>query len=627
MKPTLKNKLLVRAVRDCLLNRVSEEESQNFPWVLLRASVKDFDGILPQHLKDSLIDVCKSRDILRYVELQKENDPTVYGSPQSYRAATSVLSLLKKYPFSGVTGLDPRKAAIDTFYKAERQCKRTNKRLRWFRVRGYRLDKHHPGLHSVIHVARQKIASWLGNVDLNTIYDHSRHGPGGSIQVGGDKTTAYYKFAAKSYTCSSSALTLASTAILADEQWRRYVANGDTVGGILPSVAEAYPFVTKRLKVTDYNKVSFVPKTVKTLRSIAVEPLMNIYLQLGVGHHFRRCLKRVGCDLDDQTRNQTLARIGSIQTSDQYRRLCTIDLSSASDTVSYELVRELLPEDWFDLCCSLRSRKGILEGKTIPWEKFSSMGNGFTFELESLIFLALAHSVADELRQEKDDLSVYGDDLIVPMSMALRFCEVLRYCGFSLNVEKTYIHGPFRESCGADWFDGENTRPFFLKREIKTRHDYLHVLNSVYKQNKHIEFNDRWLAIYDRLPNLIKLNLRGPCNEDLEGHIHCTLDFGMSSPFVYFTRKFQQWSYVSATFVAKKFDASETPALALQAFDGMRLGREVLERGLPPKGDLRRWWRSELHQPKRSGGSTSVTRRNSTRLKLRSLPSNGWDRA
>lgn len=630
MKPKLKRKLLVRAVRDCLQTTVSDAETQGFPWVLLHASVKDFDDVLPQHLKDCLYETLKNRDVLRYVELQTENDPQLYRSPLQYFAATSVLSLLKKYPFNGVTGLDPKAEAIRTFRKAEQRCARTNKRLQWYRKRGFRLDKKQPGMHGVIHSARLKIASWLGSVDLNQIYSHSRHGPGGAVQVGGNKTTAYYKFAAGSYTCSSSALALGSTAILADEQWRRHVVNGGTVGDVAPLVADSYEAVAKRLRVTDYNKVSFVPKTVKTLRSIAVEPLLNVYLQLGVGAHFRRCLKRVGCDLNDQTRNQTLARLGSLFSEDTYRRLCTIDLSSASDTVSYELVKELLPEDWFDLLNSLRSRYGLLEGETVLWHKFSSMGNGFTFELESLIFLALAHSVSDELRQEKNDISVYGDDLIVPMSMALRFIEVLRYCGFSLNVEKSYIHGPFRESCGADWFDGEDTRPFFLKREIKTRHDYLHVLNSVRKQNEFVEFNERWQAIFARLPSLIRLNLRGPCNEDLEGHIHCPLDFGMSSPLVEWDRGMQQWSYVSAIASAVKYPADSSSALALQVFSGMRLGREEFLRertSFTFKGLSPNWLDSENGQLGRGATSSAVvTRRKSTRLKLRALPSNGWDR-
>lgn len=197
-------------------------------------------------------------------------------------------------------------------------------------------------------------------------------------------------------------------------------------------------------------KLEFVPKNAKTYRSIVVEPSLNGMLQSGIGSHIARRLKRVGVDLKDQSRQQRLAREGSIT-----RALATLDLSSASDTVSRELVKFLLPEDWFTLLNAARSHCVTYRGHTVRLEKFSSMGNGFTFPLESLIFWAIT-CVADP----DGPHGVFGDDMICSTNSVERVVHLLSLCGFSLNRSKSFIEGPFRESCGGDYYLGISTRPF-----------------------------------------------------------------------------------------------------------------------------------------------------------------------
>jgi hypothetical protein len=210
-----------------------------------------------------------------------------------------------------------------------------------------------------------------------------------------------------------------------------------------------------------YSRVAFVPKTAKTDRSIAIEPVLNSMLQLGIGDYMADRLKRVGCDITDQSRNQQLARVGSLTGA-----LATLDLSSASDTVSVELVRSLLSPEWFDLLSYFRtSTVRMDDGSLHRLEKFSSMGNGFTFPLETLIFWALASSASEGV--EDDPLTVaYGDDIIVSVAAVPRVCEILHVCGFSVNMEKSFWSGPFRESCGADYYLGTNVRPVFVKNRL-----------------------------------------------------------------------------------------------------------------------------------------------------------------
>lgn len=644
LKPRLKT--LCKEVLSSLDGTLSTEESQNLPWYILRKLVSDRAETLGT-LGEKLLEICESKDITGYFELQCFNDPTVYGSDhQKYLDVTTVLSFLKKYPFGKVANLDPLLAAKRRFHEAERLCRATNKRLKWFRNRGYRLEKTRPGMHAIIHRARLTISSLLGSVDLNKIYDQSRHGPGGAIAVSGLQTTAYYKYAAPLYTVTSRALPYAVAAVLADQQWRRYVCQPESIlGDPVPTTDEAFEKVWSRLRVTSYNKVTFVPKTAQTHRAIAVEPLMNIYLQLGVGSYFRDCLRRFGVDLSSQSRNQLLACLGSTDILPFLARPATLDLSMASDTLSIELVKELLPEDWFNLLSDLRADYGMLEGERLRWAKFSSMGNGFTFELESLIFYSLVESVMDSLNEEKGQVSIYGDDIIVPGTAMLRVVEVLNYAGFRVNTEKTFAFGPFRESCGRDWFSGVDVRPFFLKREMKKRRDLLLTLNTFYIKNVAGEFQGAYTFLLGRLPGIIKNNLLGPVTSDLNGHVFAPIDVAVKSQLVDWDKNVQSWSYVSIKDVAKTFRGSLGP-IHLQMMDRTRhsqplqdvnvysFGRGALKSNLlsgwsnSPFGWSVRFvyllakWVDDLSSDR--GSSSDITQRQSTGMRLLTQLSNEW---
>jgi hypothetical protein len=189
----------------------------------------------------------------------------------------------------------------------------------------------------------------------------------------------------------------------------------------------------------------------------------------------RRKMKRHGLDLDHgQDRNRHFAQIGSLEGS-----FATIDLSAASDTVSIELVRALLPVDWYTLLDNARSKLGFFEGKWFRYHKFSSMGNGFTFELESLIFWALSLAVLNSHGLNSEAIAVFGDDIIVPTQCTEEVLSVLSFAGFTPNPDKTFTVGSFRESCGKDFFRGTLVRPFFLKEEVTDVLSIYRVANAI----------------------------------------------------------------------------------------------------------------------------------------------------
>lgn len=248
-----------------------------------------------------------------------------------------------------------------------------------------------------------------------------------------------------------------------------------------------------------------VPKNADIDRVACKEPDLNVFIQKSFGNQIRYLLKRKGIDLNDQTINGELARQGSID-----GRLATLDLSSASDSVTVELVRWLLPPDWFYYLDAARSHTITIDGIETPISMFSSMGNGFTFELESLIFYSLARAMNFMLGY-RGRISVYGDDIIVPTETAPYLIQLLRAVGFTVNSEKSFIDGPFRESCGAYWHAGVDVKPFFIKGPIMTVSDLIKVLNQL------TSWSSRALGIVDPRYETVILKYREFVPEKLWG--------------------------------------------------------------------------------------------------------------
>jgi hypothetical protein len=195
--------------------------------------------------------------------------------------------------------------------------------------------------------------------------------------------------------------------------------------------------------------------------------------QLAIGEVLARRMLRWGLDIRDQTRNQRLAREGSIT-----GLLATGDLKSASDLNALELVRFLVDEDWFSLLSSFRDTRVILGPKqTHVLEKFSTMGNGYTFPLETIIFYALVWASSLDRRT----ISVYGDDIICASSDWPAVAQTLNDVGHVPNLKKSYATGPFRESCGKDYVSGIDVRPYHQKELVSNQ--TLFVLHNFYVRN------------------------------------------------------------------------------------------------------------------------------------------------
>lgn len=260
-----------------------------------------------------------------------------------------------------------------------------------------------------------------------------------------------------------------------------------------------YGFEQPKIIYTESNRVEFVPKNWKTDRTIACEPEGNLPLQLAFDNYVKRRLKRFRLNLRDQSANQRLARESSI--TDEF---ATVDFSAASDTISYNVVSWLLPPDWFDFLCDVRSSTHRGASRNGIYAKFSSMGNGATFCLETLIFAAACHACNSE------KFLVYGDDVIIESKYYQDYVALTRFLGFSINMEKSYSQGPFRESCGGDYFNGTNVTPVYIRNIDSRKANLCHLVNTL----RYLTFPGSELGKY--LDNIVIKNKLPPVpfNED-----------------------------------------------------------------------------------------------------------------
>lgn len=404
----------------------------------------------------------------RYGEIESlvrlECRPEDYETPERYFRAVSAVALVKKLQGLDIK-VDRRAAAIQKWWEGELSCYKTNLRLY-----GHLPGKSLAADDRVIpHVAgiREVVLELIGYGPPELLL--GRFGPGATFADRGERTTVPDKM--------TSDPTLTSDCVWFLPQffgtaWGRYTAS------------------EKALSFVRGNRFTTVPKTSVVDRSIAIEPSVNVFFQLAAGRALRSALMRShGWNLDTaQDVHRSVARQASVT-----REFATLDLSNASDTVAYNLVRLLLPHRWFEALDALRSPftthpdglKGS-DGKVrwVKLEKFSSMGNGYTFELETVLFAALAiysERLAGGAGVLGYDTFVFGDDIICKDGTANLLTAMLSYFGFTLNKEKSFVgDSPFRESCGADYYVGADVRPSYLKDEPRNVQDNIGVANRLY---------------------------------------------------------------------------------------------------------------------------------------------------
>lgn len=438
-------------------------------------------------------DVSSNREWWNY--LPKGGDPRNFDSASEYFKSAIASDLWKKFQDFPGDKEAREKAAFEKWLSSEKQCYRTNQRFDDY-IRGsdryLALD---PQLVRFLDELKKDVAHVLGRVPSKL---KPRWGKGATYETRG---------AAECVVPSkiSTIPTRTPLAKIFEADWRatlwgrncstlRPFENQVCVGpvdDISSYNAEAFADwgIFPDLPLVRGNRYDVVPKNRDIDRSIAIEPALNVSYQLAFGSYLKERLRMFGQLLkpqydwldrrlgkDSQELHRQLARLASI-----FDDLATIDLSAASDTVAYAFVEWCLPAEWFYLLKSLRCPTTEVNGISYHLEKFSSMGCGFTFELETLLFFCISRVTLRMLGQSTRSIHVFGDDIIVQADCYRSIIASLRFCGFTPNASKSFAAGPFRESCGGDFFRGEYVRAPNISGAPQTVADWVVIHNQLHR--------------------------------------------------------------------------------------------------------------------------------------------------
>lgn len=457
-------------------------------WSLVKNAAITLWRALDTDLADTLIELAETDEPEAWLMIAKAKvnpHSAIYHNDSDlfYRDYQAVNFLRKYEGLSAVLNVDTNSEGLNQWLTAERQCKETNEIFRnageYFSI---------PQLRE-LHAVRMKVQEIIGpSPSIAQVREHLRVGPGATRSCPSKFCSILDKI--DNFKTTSKGFAVMANTLIQGTFWDR------------------------ELVVSEASELAFVAKTALVSRAIEPPEDFDSQAQMALGRLIKIRLKKFGLDIDNQAfKNAHLAKQGSIDGS-----VATIDLSSASDTISYELIKFLLPKGWFNWLSRLRSQIINIHDpngkspKPIPYRlsKFSAMGNGYTFELETLVFLCitLVASRSHNTKTLPENFGVFGDDIICPTERAKSVIELLSLCGFKTNQDKTFIDGPFRESCGADFFMGAPVRPYFLKKELNHVTQLYNVANGIRRVSvrslnyfgSDIRFSTVWNYIVSNIP-------------------------------------------------------------------------------------------------------------------------------
>lgn len=260
----------------------------------------------------------------------------------------------------------------------------------------------------------------------------------------------------------------------------------------------------------------FVWKDVKSLRSICKEPAAMQYHQqselLKLDVLFRTSTWSKMIDMGDQIRSQKAAQQASALGTHS-----TIDLSKASDSIAYSVIKAVMPHRLLKPLTATRStRVKLPNGRIYRMAKFAPMGSAVCFPVQSMLFAAtslLAYltvwywknvenvnnerwfatmpsdymipidapvlSVPELLQgfterldnklvgKRSRSILIFGDDIILPEEAVDTLYTYLSDLGLIVNTDKSFrAPSEFREACGMFAWRGVDVTPLKAKTPL-----------------------------------------------------------------------------------------------------------------------------------------------------------------
>jgi len=252
----------------------------------------------------------------------------------------------------------------------------------------------------------------------------------------------------------------------------------------------------------DVSLLKFVPKDISKSRSICMEPNAFMFFQQEVWRWMRRSIDQAPIGRFINLSDQGVSRDAAIHGS-QYLCTDTIDLSSASDSVSVELVKRVFPRDWLYYMLATRTSKvKTPDGSVRSVYKFAPMGSAVCFPTQCILFTGICiyayHAVMTgtttgnyeltasdvsatlagmyerrsawtPFRKKFEPPVVFGDDIACDSRVTGVVIDLLERFGFVVNVGKSFTGSrSFRESCGVYAYEGHDVTPVMYRMPFFT---------------------------------------------------------------------------------------------------------------------------------------------------------------
>lgn len=404
----------------------------------------------------------------------------------------------------GPTADERRSAALEGVLQSERAMGEANKRLHalFFGVSRRPLSTSEIEVVRCLEYCRSYIGRHLRKVDFEQLADDCTFGPGTTIGTGRSVTE---KISEPGAGVSVSAALQPFAGIVLTRYfpgWAKHLAFGGLHEGNTTH-EEKSGYIRFNIPAGD-EKFTSVDKDWAKDRPICVPATLNGFFQSSIGREFERVAARMGNpitaqgDVDDP---QSINRALALQAS-RDGELASVDFSEASDRVATKLVEWCFGAlgygsdpnvtnphavHWFKLMDLTRARTMLIgPDEYLELERFSAMGNGFTFPLMTVILTSIARFSCGEVGADPRKVRCFGDDVLLPTSAVDTFMRITEYLGMKPNRNKTFSDGFFRESCGMDAFHGVQITPFRVTFEEESIHDLdtiVSMANGLYRRS------------------------------------------------------------------------------------------------------------------------------------------------
>lgn len=372
------------------------------------------------------------------------------GDPRTVAKHALLRSLFKKSEVE--VSDDAESETLQKFYAANNACLEWKLDLTEDLAVGYSIS-----------YAKSLLADWFEPqsgtelvATMGSIESRARFGPGQSVGHGSRPTHYYFKVGDAPMTAGSPfvrswyGLSTQNNPLCEAAEMARKARHGE-------------------IELVEHGQLTLVPKSYASKRVVVTEPSCNVYFQLGLGDVIVDVLrKRVGLDISvQQNHNAELARRGSIDGS-----YSTMDLRQCSDYIALGLAKYMFPKSLYQWVSKLRTPAVSRLGEVTSLGMVSTMGCGFTFPLQTVLLSSLLLGVYKTLdipivRPSKGDpgnYGVYGDDIVVAQKAYNLLSRVITTLGLVVNSDKSFCDGPFRESCGSDWYAGRDVRGVYIRK-------------------------------------------------------------------------------------------------------------------------------------------------------------------